>query len=44
MTGWVESSDAEEGGTHMVWGARHGKPQAQERHPAMGLRRVGPAA
>jgi uncharacterized protein YndB with AHSA1/START domain len=37
MTGYVHLSDATDGGTEMVWGARHWTAEAREQHEKMGF-------
>lgn len=44
MTGFVELSDAPDGATHMVWGARHASDADLRKHLEMGFERGGGAA
>jgi uncharacterized protein YndB with AHSA1/START domain len=37
MVGFVELSDAADGHTHMVWGARHWREEDRAQHEAMGF-------
>jgi uncharacterized protein YndB with AHSA1/START domain len=37
MTGFVHLADAPDGGTQMVWGARHWTAEAREQHEQMGF-------
>lgn len=37
MTGFVRLHDADDGGTHMTWGARHATEDAVQQHLAMGF-------
>lgn len=44
MTGYVELTDAEDGKTRVVWGARHATPDAVQQHLEMGFEKGWNAA
>lgn len=37
MTGFVQLSDTDDGGTHMLWGARHTSAEQAAKHAEMGF-------